>query len=50
MNLILYSNDQQCSWKLGQKLNSELKDEGLISVAAMLHVVLAILEPNNLLK
>jgi hypothetical protein len=55
MNLILYSNDQQRSWKLEQKLNSDLNDERLLSNAAilpnaMLHVVLTILEPNQLLK
>ena len=36
INLILYSNDQQRSWKLEQKLNSDLNDERLLSNAAIL--------------
>jgi len=36
MNLILYSNDQQRSWKLEQKLNSDLNDERLVTYAAIL--------------
>jgi len=48
MNLILYSNDQQRSWKLEQKLNNDLNDERLFSNAAilpnaMLHVVILLI-------